>query len=179
MVDRPFLASTMFWSLFLLLFFCCHPALFLFLFSHVCKCIFWQIVNQHLLKDLTERDLWNEALKNKLVAANGSIQVFFYFNLRDGWLFASGGRGGQFSGTWNFSPLWFFRWAITCTKSVIWQKKIRVVEKNICSILSPMVPLHDFFPAIFVCGGTFCWKLPKPSPPWNMGFLICMFSVMY
>lgn len=34
----------------------------------------FQIVNQHLLKDLTERDLWNEALKNKLVAANGSIQ---------------------------------------------------------------------------------------------------------
>lgn len=34
----------------------------------------FQIVNQHLLKDLTERELWNEELKNKLVAANGSIQ---------------------------------------------------------------------------------------------------------
>ena len=36
-----------------------------------------QIVNQHLLKDLTERGLWNDTLKNKLVAANGSIQVLF------------------------------------------------------------------------------------------------------
>ncbi|XP_020628934.1 ribonucleoside-diphosphate reductase large subunit-like [Orbicella faveolata] len=34
----------------------------------------FQIVNHHLLKDLTERGLWNETLKNKLVAANGSIQ---------------------------------------------------------------------------------------------------------
>jgi len=34
----------------------------------------FQVVNHHLLKDLTERKLWNETLKNKLVAANGSIQ---------------------------------------------------------------------------------------------------------
>lgn len=34
----------------------------------------FQIVNHHLLKDLTERNLWNETLKNKLIAANGSIQ---------------------------------------------------------------------------------------------------------
>lgn len=34
----------------------------------------YQIVNHHLLKDLTEMGLWNETLKNKLVAANGSIQ---------------------------------------------------------------------------------------------------------
>ena len=35
----------------------------------------FQIVNPHLLKDLTERGLWNEDMKNKLIAHNGSIQV--------------------------------------------------------------------------------------------------------
>uniref|UniRef100_A0A668AM52 Ribonucleoside-diphosphate reductase n=1 Tax=Myripristis murdjan TaxID=586833 RepID=A0A668AM52_9TELE len=35
----------------------------------------FQIVNPHLLKDLTERGLWNEEMKNKLIAHNGSIQV--------------------------------------------------------------------------------------------------------
>lgn len=34
-----------------------------------------QVVNQHLLKDLTDRGLWNEALKNDLIANNGSVQV--------------------------------------------------------------------------------------------------------
>ncbi|BFZ24519.1 hypothetical protein BsWGS_27558 [Bradybaena similaris] len=34
----------------------------------------FQIVNQHLLKDLTERGLWNEDVKNQLIAAGGSIQ---------------------------------------------------------------------------------------------------------
>lgn len=34
----------------------------------------FQIVNHHLLKDLTERGLWNETLKHKIIAANGSIQ---------------------------------------------------------------------------------------------------------
>lgn len=34
-----------------------------------------QIVNPHLLKDLTERGLWNEEMKNQLIAQNGSIQV--------------------------------------------------------------------------------------------------------
>uniref|UniRef100_A0A3B5KL46 Ribonucleoside-diphosphate reductase n=1 Tax=Takifugu rubripes TaxID=31033 RepID=A0A3B5KL46_TAKRU len=34
----------------------------------------FQIVNPHLLKDLTERGLWNEDMKNKLIAHNGSIQ---------------------------------------------------------------------------------------------------------
>lgn len=34
-----------------------------------------QIVNPHLLKDLTERGLWNEEMKNQLIAHNGSIQV--------------------------------------------------------------------------------------------------------
>lgn len=34
-----------------------------------------QIVNPHLLKDLTERGLWNEDMKNQLIAQNGSIQV--------------------------------------------------------------------------------------------------------
>lgn len=34
----------------------------------------FQIVNHHLLKDLTERALWNENMKNTLIAYNGSIQ---------------------------------------------------------------------------------------------------------
>ena len=34
-----------------------------------------QIVNQHLLKDLTELGLWNDDMKHKLIAHNGSIQV--------------------------------------------------------------------------------------------------------
>ncbi len=32
------------------------------------------VVNKHLLKDLVELNLWNEELKNKLIAANGSVQ---------------------------------------------------------------------------------------------------------
>ena len=31
-------------------------------------------VNSHLIRDLIERDLWNESLKNQLIAANGSVQ---------------------------------------------------------------------------------------------------------
>ncbi|KPP71776.1 ribonucleoside-diphosphate reductase large subunit-like [Scleropages formosus] len=34
----------------------------------------FQIVNPHLLKDLTERGLWNEEMKNQLISHNGSIQ---------------------------------------------------------------------------------------------------------
>uniref|UniRef100_A0A3Q0SAM5 Ribonucleoside-diphosphate reductase n=1 Tax=Amphilophus citrinellus TaxID=61819 RepID=A0A3Q0SAM5_AMPCI len=34
----------------------------------------FQIVNPHLLKDLTERGLWNEEMKNQLIAHNGSVQ---------------------------------------------------------------------------------------------------------
>ncbi|XP_059179280.1 ribonucleoside-diphosphate reductase large subunit-like [Physella acuta] len=34
----------------------------------------FQIVNQHLLKDLTERGMWNEDIKNQIIAANGSVQ---------------------------------------------------------------------------------------------------------
>jgi hypothetical protein len=33
------------------------------------------VVNQHLLHDLTAKGMWNPALKNELVAANGSVQV--------------------------------------------------------------------------------------------------------
>ncbi|KFW82887.1 Ribonucleoside-diphosphate reductase large subunit [Manacus vitellinus] len=33
-----------------------------------------QVVNPHLLKDLTERGLWNEEMKNQIIAHNGSIQ---------------------------------------------------------------------------------------------------------
>ena len=36
----------------------------------------FQVVNHHLLKDLTERNLWDEAMKQKLIAYNGSIQVY-------------------------------------------------------------------------------------------------------
>jgi ribonucleoside-diphosphate reductase subunit M1 len=34
----------------------------------------FQIVNHHLMKDLTERGLWNADMKNEVIAANGSIQ---------------------------------------------------------------------------------------------------------
>ncbi|CAG7721614.1 unnamed protein product [Allacma fusca] len=34
----------------------------------------FQVVNPHLLKDLTELGLWNPDMKNKMIAANGSIQ---------------------------------------------------------------------------------------------------------
>jgi ribonucleoside-diphosphate reductase subunit M1 len=34
----------------------------------------FQIVNQHLLKDLTDRGLWNETMKNQIIANYGSIQ---------------------------------------------------------------------------------------------------------
>ncbi|XP_015683288.1 ribonucleoside-diphosphate reductase large subunit [Protobothrops mucrosquamatus] len=34
----------------------------------------FQIVNPHLLKDLTERGLWNEEMKNQIIAFSGSIQ---------------------------------------------------------------------------------------------------------
>uniref|UniRef100_A0A8C6XVT9 Ribonucleoside-diphosphate reductase n=1 Tax=Naja naja TaxID=35670 RepID=A0A8C6XVT9_NAJNA len=34
----------------------------------------FQIVNPHLLKDLTEKGLWNEEMKNQIIAFSGSIQ---------------------------------------------------------------------------------------------------------
>ncbi|KAI7853532.1 ribonucleotide reductase [Circinella umbellata] len=34
----------------------------------------FQVVNHHLLKDLIERNLWNEQVKNMIIAHNGSIQ---------------------------------------------------------------------------------------------------------
>lgn len=34
----------------------------------------FQIVNHHLLRDLTERGLWNDDMKNQIIANNGSIQ---------------------------------------------------------------------------------------------------------
>ncbi|CAG8514547.1 3062_t:CDS:10 [Funneliformis caledonium] len=34
----------------------------------------FQVVNHHLLKDLTEMGVWNEEMKNEIIAANGSIQ---------------------------------------------------------------------------------------------------------
>ncbi|CAL8332630.1 unnamed protein product [Boreogadus saida] len=35
----------------------------------------FQIINPHMLKDLTERGLWSEEMKNQLIAQNGSIQA--------------------------------------------------------------------------------------------------------
>ena len=32
------------------------------------------VVNKYLMKDLVKRNLWNDAMKNKILAANGSIQ---------------------------------------------------------------------------------------------------------
>ena len=34
----------------------------------------FQIVNQYLMKDLTELNLWNDGMKNRIIAANGSVQ---------------------------------------------------------------------------------------------------------
>jgi ribonucleoside-diphosphate reductase subunit M1 len=34
----------------------------------------FQIVNQHLMKDLTELGLWNETMKQRIIANNGSVQ---------------------------------------------------------------------------------------------------------
>lgn len=34
----------------------------------------FQVVNHHLIKDLTERGLWDDDMKNKIIANNGSIQ---------------------------------------------------------------------------------------------------------
>lgn len=35
----------------------------------------FQVVNPHLLKDLTDRDLWDDHMKNEIIANNGSVQV--------------------------------------------------------------------------------------------------------
>ena len=37
-----------------------------------------QIVNQHLLKDLTELGVWDDDMKNLLIAHNGSVQVIIF-----------------------------------------------------------------------------------------------------
>ena len=39
---------------------------------------FFQVVNHHLLRDLVERELWDEDLKNELIMNSGSVQVFNY-----------------------------------------------------------------------------------------------------
>ena len=38
----------------------------------------FQIVNQHLLKDLTELGVWDDDMKNLLIAHNGSVQVHLF-----------------------------------------------------------------------------------------------------
>lgn len=35
----------------------------------------FQVVNNHLLHDLTELELWDDDMKNALIAHNGSVQV--------------------------------------------------------------------------------------------------------
>ena len=42
----------------------------------------FQVVNKHLVQDLTELDLWNDDMKNTLVAHNGSVQVSICFQIR-------------------------------------------------------------------------------------------------
>ena len=39
----------------------------------------FQVVNQHLLKDLSDRGLWNDEIKYQIIMHNGSIQVSFYY----------------------------------------------------------------------------------------------------
>ena len=34
-----------------------------------------QIVNHHLMRDLTDMNLWDEDMKNQMISAGGSIQV--------------------------------------------------------------------------------------------------------
>lgn len=41
----------------------------------------FQVVNHHLLKDLTEMNLWNEDMKHKLIAYNGSVQVQLVYSM--------------------------------------------------------------------------------------------------
>lgn len=43
--------------------------------SQIVSDLFFQVVNDHLLKDLTELGLWNPDMKNRLMYENGSIQV--------------------------------------------------------------------------------------------------------
>lgn len=37
--------------------------------------LFTQVVNHHLLNDLTELGLWNDDMKNEIISQGGSIQV--------------------------------------------------------------------------------------------------------
>ena len=52
-----------------------HFALFMVNKYNVFQHYFYQIVNHHLLRDLTELGLWNDDMRNTMVAHNGSIQV--------------------------------------------------------------------------------------------------------
>ena len=46
-----------------------------------------QIVNHHLMRDLTDMNLWDEDMKNQMISAGGSIQVsLVQFALKAGWL---------------------------------------------------------------------------------------------
>jgi ribonucleotide reductase alpha subunit len=38
----------------------------------------FQVVNQHLLKDLSDLGLWDDDLKNEIISQNGSIQVRYF-----------------------------------------------------------------------------------------------------
>lgn len=62
-----------------------------------------QVVNPHLLKDLTERGLWNEEMKNQIIARNGSIQVPVG-NREKGAGTANGPGGGSVCSVWVTRP---------------------------------------------------------------------------
>ncbi|NXE98618.1 RIR1 reductase, partial [Menura novaehollandiae] len=55
----------------------------------------FQVVNPHLLKDLTERGLWSEEMKNQIIAHNGSIQYLGLGLVPD--------KQGQYLGLWSCS----------------------------------------------------------------------------
>ena len=35
----------------------------------------FQVVNKHLLRDLSDLGIWNDEMRNQLIAHNGSVQV--------------------------------------------------------------------------------------------------------
>lgn len=73
--------------------------------SHPCASLLCpvQVVNPHLLKDLTERGLWNEEMKNQIIAHNGSIQVPVE-NREKGVGTARGPRSGSVCSVWVTRP---------------------------------------------------------------------------
>jgi len=46
-----------------------------FSYDEYSEALFLQVVNHHLLRDLTEYGLWNDDMKNEIIAKGGSVQV--------------------------------------------------------------------------------------------------------